>query len=209
MQVILLEKHKKLGNFGDIVKVKDGFARNFLIPNKKAMQTTKENIEFFQERKEAINKEIEKKQTEAKKTLKKLDSKWIYILKQAGEDGRLYGSVNSIELINAIKEQHKEELNKNNIQLLEPIKSIGVHEISVNIFADVYAKMSIMVARTKEEAELRIKEAVEEMAKPKASTLFKKEASESDKKEEASSEASTTEAIDPLEFPEFPDSEEE
>jgi large subunit ribosomal protein L9 len=159
MQVILLEKHKKLGNVGDVASVRDGFARNFLIPNKKAMQATKENVAIFEEKKEAIHKEIAKKQSHAEKIREKLDNQWVYILKQAGEDGRLYGSINSSELINVIKEQFKvEDLNKNNIRLLKPIKSTGPHDISINIFADIFAKVNLMVARTKEEAETQIQD---------------------------------------------------
>jgi large subunit ribosomal protein L9 len=159
MQVILLEKHKKLGNVGDVASVRDGFARNFLIPNKKAMQATKENVAIFEQRKETIHKEIAKKQSHAEKIREKLDNQWVYILKQAGEDGRLYGSINSSELINVIKEQFKsEDLNKNNIRLLKPIKSTGPHDVSVNIFADIFAKVNLMVARTKEEAETQIQD---------------------------------------------------
>lgn len=159
MQVILLERHKKLGNVGDVANVRDGFARNFLIPNKKAMQATKENIAVYELRKEAIHKEITKKQSHAEKIRDKLDNQWVYLLKQAGEDGRLYGSINSSELINVIKEQFKvEELNKNNIRLLKPIKSTGPHDISVNIFADMFVKVNLMVARTKEEAETQIQD---------------------------------------------------
>jgi large subunit ribosomal protein L9 len=174
MQVILLERHKKLGNVGDIATVKDGFARNFLIPNKKAMQTTKANLLIFEQKKELIHKETEKKQAHANELKDKINNKWAYILKQAGEDGRLYGSVNATELVAAIDEQLKEKLHRNSIQLLKPIKSMGSHDISVNVFADIFAKVHIMVARTKEEADLQIKEALN----PTAANIFKEPTSE-------------------------------
>lgn len=169
MQVILLERHKKLGDVGSLANVKNGFARNYLLPNKKAMQATKENIAIFELRAESIRKEVATKQIHANKLKDKINNKWAYILKQAGEDGRLYGSVNSSELVQVIDEQLKEKLNRNNIQLLKPIKTMGSHDIAVNIFADIFAKVNIMVARTKEEAELQIKAELE----PKASNLFK------------------------------------
>ena len=169
MQVILLEKHKKLGNVGDIANVKNGFARNFLIPNKKAIQATKENREIFKQRKEIIYKEIEKKKVHAEKINSKLENKWIYIVKQAGKDGRLYGSVNSLDIIQAIKEQLKQELQKNNVQLLMPIKYIGRHSVSINVFADISIKVNIVVSRTPEEAEIDLKNAI--AGKPEAGKL--------------------------------------
>ena len=168
MQVILLEKNKKLGDVGDVANVKNGFARNFLIPNKKAVQATKENLEIFQQRKSIIHKEIEEKKAQAEQVVDSINNKWVYILKQAGEDDRLYGSVTSAEIIKTIKEQLKEEsLNKNSIKLLKPIKYLGACDIAVNIFADIYAKINVMVARTKEEAETEIKNALEGKIKKK------------------------------------------
>ena len=162
MQVILLERNKRLGDVGDVAKVKDGFARNFLIPNKKAIQATKENLEVFKQRKDIIHKEVEEKKTQAEHVVASLDNKWVYILKQAGEDGRLYGSVNSTEIVKIIKEQLKEEnLYKNNVQLLSPIKYMGKHEVLVNVFADIHAKVNVMIARTEEEATMAIKSELE------------------------------------------------
>ena len=162
MQVILLEKHKKLGNVGDIANVRGGFARNFLIPNKKAVQATEKNKEVFKQEKEIIYQEIKKKKTHAEKINSTLENKWIYIVKQAGKDGRLYGSVSSLDIIQAIGEQFKQELHKNNIQLLTPIKYIGRHNISVNVFADISVKVNIVVSRTQEEAEIDLKNAITE-----------------------------------------------
>ncbi|NRA73880.1 MAG: 50S ribosomal protein L9 [Rickettsiales bacterium] len=161
MQVILLEKHRKLGDVGSIVNVKNGFARNFLVPNKKAIQATKENKEIFKQREKIIHKELEQKKADAKKISSSIESKWIYILKQAGKDGKLYGSVTSVDIIKAIGEQLKQELQKSNIHLLTPIKYIGRHNISVNVFADIYVDVNVIVSRTKEEAEIDLKNAIE------------------------------------------------
>jgi len=168
MQVILLENNKRLGDVGDVAQVKAGFARNFLIPNKKAIQATKRNIEDFKQRKDGIHKEIAKKKVHADQISSKLESKWVYILKQAGEDGRLYGSVSSADIVAVIEDQLHEKLHKNNVQLLIPIKYIGRHSVSINVFADIYVKVNIIVARTKEGAEIELKDARVGGSSPKA-----------------------------------------
>ena len=191
MQVILLEKNKKLGDVGDVATVKNGYARNFLIPSKKAIQATKENLEVFKERKDIIHKEVEQKKSQAESVVAKLSNKWVYILKQAGEDGRLYGSVNSAEIVKIIKEQLKEEgLHKNDVKLLEPIKYLGSHNIAVNIFADIYAKVNVMIARTKEEAEMEIKDALTGKTKEKEKIEAKEEKVEGVSKEETVTDSS-------------------
>ena len=122
MKVILLDTVKNLGNIGEIVNVRDGYARNFLIPNKKAIQATKENKEVFKQKEKIIHQEIEQKKAQAEKISSKLADKWVYILKQAGKDGKLYGSVTSLDIVKAIKDQIKQDVQKSNIQLLTPIK---------------------------------------------------------------------------------------
>ena len=156
MEVILLERIDRLGQMGDVVVVKDGFARNFLLPKNKALRANKENLEFFE--KEKINLEAKnlKLKTEAEAVSEKITVKNYIIIRQASDTGQLYGSVNSGD----IKEKLQEEgfsIEKNQVVLDRPIKEIGHHEIRVKLHPEVTSNISIYISRSQEEAESLIK----------------------------------------------------
>lgn len=156
MEVILLERIERLGQMGDVVVVKDGFARNFLLPKNKALRANKVNLEFFE--KEKINLEAKnlKLKTEAEAVSEKITVNNYIIIRQASDTGQLYGSVNSGD----IKEKLQEEgfsIEKNQVVLDRPIKEIGHHEIRVKLHPEVTSNISIYISRSHEEAESLIK----------------------------------------------------
>lgn len=157
MEVILLEKHQKLGNIGNTVAVKNGYARNYLIPNKKAIRATAENKKFFEIQKESIQKEFESKRTQAEAIAKTLEGKTLTLVRACGEDSRLYGSVSANDLVKAIKDQHSQELQKSSITLIEQIKYTGIYNITANVFADITFTIKLSIGRSEEEAKEELK----------------------------------------------------
>lgn len=152
MQVVLLERVEKLGQMGEIVKVKDGFARNFLLPRKKALRATKENIARFEKEKaqlEARNLTLKK---EAEGVAKTLDKQTFVILRQAGETGMLYGSVSTRDIADAVTAGGT-SLDRNQIVLDKPMKTLGLHDVKVALHPEVRVGITVNVARTAEEAE--------------------------------------------------------
>jgi large subunit ribosomal protein L9 len=150
VQVILIEKDPRLGDIGDITKVKDGYARNYLLPRKKAIVATEANKKLFELKREEIRKEFEAKCAVAESVKSVIDAQTITVTKQADEDGKLYGSVTASEILAAIKEQLHQDLPKSSIHLPEHIKTIGTHMVNVEIFADVSATVSLVVAQSQE-----------------------------------------------------------
>lgn len=158
MEIILLEKYRKLGNVGDLVEVKGGFARNYLIPQKKALRATKANKEMFEAKKSDIQKEFDQKIVAANQIKEALQGKHIVIIKQASEDERLYGSTNSAEIVSAIKEQLSQELSRSTVDMSTQVKYLGVYDILIHLFADVSSTVKLVVARSKEEGDKFIAE---------------------------------------------------
>ncbi|MEQ8267796.1 MAG: 50S ribosomal protein L9 [Parvibaculum sp.] len=151
MQVVLLERVEKLGQMGDVVKVKDGFARNFLLPRKKALRATKANIERFEGQRaqlEARNLELKK---EAEQVHAKVNGQSFIVLRQAGETGILYGSVSTRDISDAMTAGGFTTA-RNQVVLDKPIKAIGLHDVRIVLHPEVSATISINVARTEEEA---------------------------------------------------------
>lgn len=156
MKIILLEKIEKLGALGDVVEVKNGYARNFLLPNGKALRATPENIKYFDDKADELKKKNEANISEATKELNKLTDKMFVIVRQAGENGQLYGSVTTRDIAN-ILEENGIAISKNQISLLEPIKNLGIFDVKVNLHAEVSTLIRMNVARTEEEAKLQEK----------------------------------------------------
>lgn len=154
MEVILLEKHAKLGELGNIIRVKNGYARNFLIPQKKAIRATKENKEAFEARRASIQKEVEEKISAAVSQSEKIVGKHISIITQASDDGKLYGSVTPATIAAALNEDFGLELTKSNIVIDDQIKFTGEYKIKIAFYADVIANVKVIVARSAEEAEV-------------------------------------------------------
>ena len=167
MEVILIERHNKLGEIGTIVNVKNGYARNYLIPTNKAIRATEENQKIYELRKVEIQKEFDSKKADAEKVKKSLDSKHIVLIEQAAEDERLYGSVNANHIVKEIKEQLGQELHKSTVGLISQIKYLGVYEVAINVFADISAAVRIIVARTQAESEQTLKKLMEPAKKEK------------------------------------------
>jgi large subunit ribosomal protein L9 len=152
MEVILLERVAKLGQMGDTVRVKDGFARNFLLPRGKALRATEANQKNFESQRvqlEARNLELK---NEAEAVHRKLDGKSFIIIRQAGETGHLYGSVSTRDIAEAITAAGI-TATRNQVALSQPIKAIGLHSVPIQLHPEVTANVTVNVARSPEEAE--------------------------------------------------------
>ena len=154
MDVILLERVEKLGAIGDVVKVKDGFARNYLLPNKKALRANEANRKVFEASRERIEADNATRRTEAQKESKTLEGVSVTLIRQASNTGQLYGSVAVRDLVEAlVADGHK--VNKSQIVLNRPIKAIGVYEVNVALHPEVSVTVKVNVARSPEEAEMQ------------------------------------------------------
>ncbi len=154
MEVILLERVEKLGHIGDVVKVKDGFARNFLLPRKKALRANEANRKVFEANRERIEAENATRRVEAEKESKTLEGVSVTLIRQASNVGQLYGSVAVRDLVDVLTaEGHK--VNKAQVVLDRPIKAIGVYEVRVALHPEVAVTVKVNVARSPEEAEMQ------------------------------------------------------
>ena len=154
MEVILLERIAKLGQMGDVVRVKDGFARNFLLPKGKALRASEANRSRFETMKIDLEARNLQQRGEAEKVAEKLNGQSFTVLRQAAEGGQLYGSVAVRDLVEAlVAEKHK--VNKSQIILDRPIKAIGVYEVRVALHPEVAVTVKVNVARSPEEADMQ------------------------------------------------------
>jgi large subunit ribosomal protein L9 len=154
MEIILLERVEKLGHIGDVVKVKDGFARNYLLPNKKALRANEANRKVFEANRERIVAENAAKRTEAEKESKGLEGVSVTLIRQASNTGQLYGSVAVRDIVESLNaDGHK--VNKAQVVLDKPIKAIGLYEVRVALHAEVAVTVKVNVARSPEEAEMQ------------------------------------------------------
>jgi len=145
MQVILLEKVVNLGGLGDVVKVKDGFARNFLIPQGKAKRATPENLAEFEKRRAELETAQNAALTAAQEKGQKLDGMMIQITQKAGVDGRLFGSVTSFDIVEALQAQGV-EVERSMVRLPDgPLKTVGDHELAIALHSDVIAHIKVSV----------------------------------------------------------------
>lgn len=154
-QVILLERVEKLGELGEIVEVKPGYARNFLLPQKKALRASKANIAYFEAQKKSLEAENEKNKKEAEKLAKKIEGVKVSLIRQASESGQLFGSVNSRDIANAVSEQTKEAITRNMVYLNQNIKTIGLMGVVIILHPEVKVEVVVNIARSKEEAEIQ------------------------------------------------------
>lgn len=151
MEVILLERIEKLGQMGDIVKVKPGYARNYLLPQKKAMRATKTNMDYFETQRGQLETDNLQRRSEAEAVSKKLKGLGVTLIRQAGESGQLYGSVNARDLAQAITEAGA-TVARGQIVLERVIKVLGLHPIRIRLHPEVFVTVSANVARSEEEA---------------------------------------------------------
>lgn len=167
MQVILLKKNKNLGDVGDVVTVKKGYARNYLLPRGEVMRASDENIALFEASKREILARHDQERAEAEALRTALEGIWVSLLVQTGDDGRLFGSVTSRDIAQAISEQTGRNVPKHSVSLLKPIKYLGVHEVSVGLFSDIAVVLHVAVARSQDEANALKEQTLAAAAKPK------------------------------------------
>lgn len=151
MQVILLERIRSLGQMGDVVTVKNGYARNFLLPQGKAMRATETNAAQFETRRAQLETRNLEKKNEAAEVGERLNNQSFIVIRQAGDTGQLYGSVSTRDVAEAITAGGF-STDRRQIALAQPIKAIGLHEVDVSLHPEVDVKVIINVARSEEEA---------------------------------------------------------
>jgi large subunit ribosomal protein L9 len=154
MQVILLERIEKLGQMGEVVAVKDGFARNYLVPQGKALRATQSNLAEFEQRRVQLEANNLQRKQDAAGAATMIDGQRVVILRQAGETGQLYGSVNSRDIAEAFTEDGV-TIGRNQVRLESPLKVLGIHDIRIALHPEVDVHVSVNIARSQEEAELQ------------------------------------------------------
>jgi large subunit ribosomal protein L9 len=154
MQVILLERVAKLGQMGEVVKVKDGYARNFLLPQGKALRASADNIKGFEGRKAQLEAQNLETKKEAEKVAEKLDGQTFIVIRSASDAGALYGSVTTRDAADAATKEGF-TVDRKQVVLTRPIKELGLHDVEVVLHPEVSATIVLNVARSAEEAELQ------------------------------------------------------
>jgi len=204
MEVILLERVGKLGQMGDVVRVKDGFARNFLLPKGKALRATEENRSRFENMKVDLEARNLEQKGEAEKVAQKLDGQSFSVLRQAAEGGQLYGSVSPRDLADLVSKKGV-AISRAQIALNTPIKTIGLHKVPISLHPEIEVTINITVARNADEAERLARgeditiprdEAVEaaEAAAAAAEAFFEPEVVEARRTQEAAADKGNVEA---------------
>ncbi len=151
MEVILLERIERLGQMGDVVKVKDGYARNYLLPQKKALRSTKENMAYFESKRAELEARNLKLREEAQKAAEAIKTVSLSLVRQAAESGLLYGSVSARDIFEALRDMNV-KLERHQIDLPQPIKNVGVYDVRIVLHPDVSENIKVTVARSGEEA---------------------------------------------------------
>lgn len=154
MDIILLERVEKLGSIGDVVTVKDGYARNFLLPQKKALRANDANKAVFEANRERLEKENAEKRTEAETAGEKVAGAEVVLIRAASNTGQLYGSVNVRDMVAGLTAQGH-EIDKKQVIMGAPIKTIGMHDVTVALHPEVHVTVKANVARSDDEAELQ------------------------------------------------------
>ncbi len=154
MDIILLERIEKLGSIGDVVTVKDGYARNFLLPNKKALRANEANRKVFEANRAKIEADNAARRTEAEKHSTDVDGKSIVLIRASSNSGQLYGSVSVRDIVDALNADGA-NVTKSMIVLERPIKTIGVFDVRVALHPEVSVGVKVNVARSPDEAELQ------------------------------------------------------
>jgi large subunit ribosomal protein L9 len=154
MEVILLERVEKLGQIGDVVTVKNGFARNFLLPNKKALRANAANKKVFEANRARIEADNASKKSDAEKASAGVEGKTVQLIRQASNVGALYGSVSARDIVEALDAEGA-KVARSQIVMARPIKAIGMHDVKVALHPEVSVTIKVNVARSPEEAELQ------------------------------------------------------
>ncbi|MGB0719411.1 MAG: 50S ribosomal protein L9 [Bdellovibrionales bacterium] len=156
-QVILLERVEKLGKMGDVVAVKPGYARNYLLPQRKALRASKENVAYFEAQKKSLQAESDKQKVEAEKLAKKIEGLKVPLIRAASESGQLYGSVNTRDIAQQAAEESGEAITRAMIKINTNFKTIGLFPVNVQLHPEVVVVVTANIARTKEEADIQAK----------------------------------------------------
>lgn len=154
MDIILLERVEKLGNIGDVVTVKDGFARNYLLPNKKALRANEANKKVFDANRAKIESDNAERRSEAEKHSSDVEGKQVVLIRASSNSGQLYGSVSVRDIVDALNEDGA-NVAKQMIVLERPIKTLGLFDVRVNLHPEVSVTVKVNVARSPDEAELQ------------------------------------------------------
>ena len=154
MDIILLQRIEKLGSIGDVVTVKDGYARNFLLPQKKALRANESNKKVFEANRDRLEKENAERRGEAEKAGEKVQGEGIVLIRAASNTGQLYGSVNVRDIAASLGEKGH-EIDKKQVIMGDPIKAIGMHEVRIDLHPEVSVTVKANVARSDDEAELQ------------------------------------------------------
>ncbi len=157
MQIILLERIEKLGGIGDVVTVKDGYARNFLLPNKKALRSNAANLKVFEGNRAKIEADNAARRDEATKVAETVDGAKVILIRQASNAGQLYGSVSVRDITEALHDIGHTAVTKAMVILERPIKALGLIDVRVNLHPEVAVTVEVNVARSPDEAELQAK----------------------------------------------------
>ena len=155
MEIILLERIEKLGGIGDVVTVKNGFARNYLLPNNKALRANETNRKLFEANRGKIEADNAERRGEAEGRAKDFDGKQIVLIRQASNTGQLYGSVSVRDIVDALAEDGITGLGKSMVELERPIKSLGLVDVKVKLHPEVIVTVGVNVARSPDEAEMQ------------------------------------------------------
>ena len=196
MEVILLERVEKLGAIGDVVKVKDGFARNYLLPRKKALRANEANRKVFEANRAKIEEDNAARRSDAEKASKGVEGKTVQLIRQASNVGHLYGSVSARDIAEAL-EGVGAKVAKSQVVLDRPIKEIVVHEVKIALHPEVSVTVKVNVARSPEEADLQAQgiDVLQQMFEQEAAPVVAEElaAAEAEEAGEAGSEAPAAE----------------
>ncbi|MCY4250173.1 MAG: 50S ribosomal protein L9 [Rhodobacteraceae bacterium] len=182
MELILLEKVNNLGLMGDLVRVKPGYARNYLLPQKKALKNTEENRKYFEEKRVEIEARNLELKNEAEAVSEKINGETFIIIRSASETGSLYGSVSKRDIATVAAESGL-SIDRKQVELDRPFKEIGIYQVKVNLHPEVETSIYINIARTVDEAEAQLDSGEEEIGTTKVETL---EATEEVEKAEVS-----------------------
>lgn len=163
MKIILLERVEKLGHIGQLLNVKPGYARNYLLPRKKALRATAANIAYYETRKAQIEADNLKRKDEAQAIAAKMVGVSVLLIRSASEVGHLYGSVRSKDVAQALQSQGY-TVDRTQVQILKPIKTLGDHEVRLQLHPEVFVSVKVTVAQSAEEAAARAEAEQEETA---------------------------------------------
>ena len=192
MDIILLQRIEKLGSIGDVVTVKDGYARNFLLPQKKALRANEANKKVFEANRDRLEKENAERRTEAEKAGEKVNGEEIVLIRAASNTGQLYGSVNVRDIAASLGDKGH-DIDKKQVIMGDPIKTIGMHEVRIDLHPEVSVSIKANVARSDDEAELQ-SQGIDVMAQ-----MFEEEQREIEEQADAARIDST---LEPGEIPE-------